>query len=126
MPPATTGSRNSFSRQYFMITRSEPQYDLIKNQLLDQSTACPLGSSYYFIRSDGENGCICRLKPANGAAIFYEILDHRNEGISDDEIREAASSPSRETPLAGYYYLTPAMEKKILNFRTSVRISLTE
>ncbi len=126
MPSAKTGSRNSFSRQYFMITRSEPQYDQIKNQLLDKCNSCPLGSSYYFIRSDGENVCICRIKPANGAAIFYEILDHRNEGISDDEIREAAAVPSRETPLAGYYYLTPAMEKKILTFRTSVRIFLTE
>lgn len=109
-----------------MITRAEPQFDQIKNQLLEKSTACPLGTSYYFIRSDGENACICRIKPANGAAIFYEILDHRNEGISDDEIRQVVTRPSSETPLAGYFYLTPAMETKILTFRKSVHISLTE
>jgi hypothetical protein len=121
-----TGSGNPFSRQYFMITRSEPQYDLIKNQLLND-TAGLLGSSYYFIKVDGEeNGCICRIKAANGAALFYEIIDHRREGISDTEIQEAVTRPSNEAPLPGYYYLTPTMEEKIMTFKTSLWVSQTQ
>jgi hypothetical protein len=109
-----------------MITKTDPQYDLIKSQLLN-TAARPLGSSYYFIRADrGENGCICRIKVANGAALFYEIIDHHKEGISDTEISEAVTRSSNATPLPGYYYLTPAIEEKIMAFKTSLWVSLTQ
>jgi len=103
---------NTFSPQYFIINKSEPQYDLLKNQLLD-SSHLPVGSSYYFIRAANEKGCICRIKDGNGPVLFYEILNHLREGIASEDIQDAIRDPSNASPLPGYFYLTPTIEQKL-------------
>lgn len=102
----------SFSPQYFIINKSEPKYDLIKRQLLD-SSRFPAGSSNYFIRADEDKGCICRIRSGNGTVLFYEILNHLREGISDEDIQDALTDPSNACPLPGYFYITPKIKEKL-------------
>lgn len=102
----------AFSPQYFMITKSEPLYDLIRNQVL-ASSPHPIGSSYYYVRADADNRCICRIRDGNGSVLFYETLNHRQMGLSDNDISDAVNRPSNASPLAGYYYLTPEIERKM-------------
>src|SRR5512137_1594236 len=92
--------KNSFAPQYFIINKSEPKYDLIKEQLLD-SSGCQAGSSHYFIQADQDNGCVCRIRAGNGTVLFYEILDHLREGISDEDIQDVLSDPANACPLPG-------------------------
>jgi hypothetical protein len=112
MSTEKNGTDNTFSPQYFIINRSEPQYDLLKKQLLD-STHRPVGSSHYFIRAAREKGCVCRIKPGNGTVLFYEVLDHLQDGISNEDIRDAIREPSNASPLPGYFYITPGIEQKL-------------
>ena len=105
-------TENTFSPQYFIINRSEPQYELLKKQLLD-SSRLPPGSSHYFIRAAHEKGCICRIKAGNGTVLFYEVLDHHREGIAGEDIRDAIREPSNASPLPGYFYITPRIEEKL-------------
>jgi hypothetical protein len=104
--------KKSFAPQYFIINKSEPKYDLIRKQLLD-SSGCPAGSSNYFIWADQDNGCICRIRAGNGTVLFYEILDHLREGISDEDIQDVLNDPANLCPLPGYFYLTPKIEEKL-------------
>ena len=108
-------AENVFSPQYFIINKSDLQYDLIRKQLLDTPHR-PVGSSHYFIRAVREKGCVCRIKAGNGTVLFYEILNHLQEGISDEDIRDAISEPSNASPLPGYFYLTPKIEEKLQVF----------
>jgi hypothetical protein len=100
------------SPQYFMIHKSEPQYDLIKSQLLDSSRS-PAGLSNYFIWADQDNCCICRIRAGNSSVLFYEILNHPREGISDEDIRDAVRDPSNACSLPGYFYVTPNIKEKL-------------
>jgi hypothetical protein len=101
-----------YSPQYHLIAGSEPQYELIKKYLLDASP-CPIGSPHFIIRAGADTGCICRIRAGNNTVLFYEIIDHRQEGISDGEIRDAVARPSGASPLPGYYYITPEIERKL-------------
>jgi hypothetical protein len=108
----TRFEKNTSSPQYYIINQSEPQYELIKTQLLGPSSH-PIGSSHYFIRAGRDNACVCRIKAGNGTVLFYEILNHRQEGITDDDIREAVCRPSGASPLPGYFYITPEIQEKL-------------
>jgi hypothetical protein len=108
----TPVGKNSFSPQYFIIHRTEPRFDLIKQHLLD-STTSPAGFSNYFIQADEDKGCICRIRAGNGSVLFYEILNHLRDGISDEDIREAVRDPSNACPLTGYFYVTPKIKEKL-------------
>jgi hypothetical protein len=111
MSTEKTVAENKFSPQYFIINKSEPQYELIKKHLLN--TSRPLGTSYYFIRADLDNSCICRIKAGNGTVMFYEILNHQRQGISDEEIRNAVILPANASGLSDYYFITPEIEEKL-------------
>ena len=95
-----------------MINKSEPKYDLIRTQLLG-SSRYPPGSSQYFLCADQDKTCVCRIRDGNGTVLFYEILNHLREGISDEDIRDALQDPANACPLPGYYYLTPTLEEKL-------------
>jgi len=104
--------RTSLSPQYFIINKSEPQYDLLKKQLIDRPHHT-IGNSHYFIRSAQENCCVCRIKPGNGTLLFYEILNHIREGIPDEEIRHAALDPANATTLPEYFHITDSIEERL-------------
>lgn len=109
-------TENVFSPQYFIISKSEPQYDLLKKQLLD-TPHHPVGSSHYFIRAADKKGCVCRIHAGNGTVLFYEVLNHLSEGISNEDIRDAIREPSNASPLPGYFYITPEIEEKLRAFQ---------
>lgn len=105
-------TENAFSPQYFVISKSEPRYELIKKQLLDPVHS-PVGSSHFFIRSGSDKSCICRIRAGNGSVLFYEILNHLQEGISEEDISEVLTNPENSTLVPGYFYITPDIEKKL-------------
>lgn len=112
MSTEKTQARRTSSPQYFIINKSEPQYELIKKQLLETTVSHP-GSSRYFIHAGENSGSVCRIRAVNGTVLFYEILNHQEEGISDEEIREVLVNPANASPLPEYYYVTPQIEQKL-------------
>ncbi len=113
MSPNKEPMENAFSPQYFVISKSEPRYELIKKQLLDPVHS-EAGSSHFFIRSGSDKNCICRIRAGNESVLFYEILNHLQEGISDEDISEVLTNPKNSTTVPGYFYITPTLEKKLL------------
>lgn len=98
--------------RYIMLSKSEPPYDMILNQL--QGAQNPkIGSSYYYIRAGYEWRCLCRITPSSGPVIFHEILESGEYGISDDDIREAIDTDTRSFTLPGFYSISVEIEKKL-------------
>lgn len=97
--------------RYIMLNKSEPPYDLILNQL--QASRSPMiGSSYYYIRAGYEWRCLCRIT-SSGPVLFHEILDPGQDGISDEDIREAIEEDTRFFTLPGFYCISGKIEKKL-------------
>jgi len=46
--------------------------------------------------------------------LFYEIINHLQEGISDEDIRKTLSDPANASPLPGYFYLPSGIKTKLL------------
>lgn len=109
-------AEKAMTPQYQIITRSESRYQLIKTKLLDTSRF-PAGSTCYFVRVYKDTGCICRIRAGTGAVMFYEIINHYLEGITDEDIQEAIRDPANACPLDGYYTITPTIEAKLHNLR---------
>lgn len=109
-------AERSFTPQYLIISNAESRYALIKKQLLDPIGARP-GVSCYFVRAGQDRGCICRIRAGYGAVMFYEVLDHEAEGITNEDIRQAIRNPANACPLAGYFYPTPEIEENLKNVR---------
>jgi hypothetical protein len=98
--------------RYIMLNKSEPPNDLILKQL--QKAQSPMiGSSYYYIRAGYEWRCLCRLTPSRGPVLFHEILDPGQDGISDEDIREAIDPDTRSFTLPGFYRISAEIEKKL-------------
>lgn len=112
MSPQKHLTENLFSPQYVIISKSEPKYELIKKQLLDPSRSSR-GYSSYFIRAENNKGCICRIRAGNGTALFYEIMNHSHNGITDEDIQEALRNPENACSLPGYYHITPKIREKL-------------
>lgn len=115
MSMVKNGKTHAFSPRYFLINRSEPQYDLIKGRLLDNSSL-PAGASHYFVRTDNDMHCLCRIRAGNGTVLFYEILDHIREGISDQDLMEAAGDPKNASPLPEYCHLSHKIEEHLRQY----------
>lgn len=100
--------------RYIMLNKSEPPYDLILRQL-QKSQNPMIGSSYYYIRAGYEWRCICRIAPSSGPVLFHEILDPGQDGISDEDIREAIEQDTGFFfTLPGFYRISEVIEKKLL------------
>ena len=98
--------------KYIMFNKSEPPYDLILKQL--QNAQSPMiGSSYYYIRAGYQWRCLCRITPSSGSVLFHEILDPGQDGISDEDIREAIEQDTRFFTLPGFYCISVVIKKKM-------------
>ena len=97
---------------YIMLNKSEPPYDLILKQL-QNSQSSMIGSSYYYIRAGCEWRCLCRITPSSGLVLFHEILDPKQDGISDKDIRDAIERDTRFFTLPGFYCISVEIEKKL-------------
>ncbi len=87
--------------QYIMPVASEPEYELILEQLQDYRQSL-IGTSYYYIKAGDERCCLCRILHGGGKVFFHELVDHERHGISDEDIEESVrldtgSFPERDT-----------------------------
>lgn len=98
--------------RYIMLNKSEPPYDLILKQL-QESRSPMIGSSYYYIRAGYEWRCLCRISQGKGPVLFHEILDPGQDGISDEDIREAIEQDTRFFTLTGFYCISVEITKKL-------------
>ncbi len=112
----SAGKKNTgavpLSPRYIMLNKSEPPYDMILKQL-QNSRSSIIGSSYYYIRVGYEWRCLCRITSGSGPVLFNEILDPGQDGISDEDIREAIEQDKRFFTLPGFYQISMKIEKKL-------------
>jgi hypothetical protein len=98
--------------RYIMFNKSEPPYDLILKQL--QNAQSPMiGSSYYYIRAGYEWRCLCRITPSSGPVLFHEILNPGQDGISEEDIREAIDQDTHSFTFPGFHRISVEIEKKL-------------
>ena len=102
----------SLPPRYIMLNKSEPPYNLILKQF--QNAQSPMiGSSYYYIRAGYQWRCLCRITPSSGPVLFHEILNPGQDGISDEDIREAIEQDTRFFTLPGFYCISVVIKKKL-------------
>jgi hypothetical protein len=98
--------------RYLMPDESEPEYELILEQLHNYRKSL-VGSSYYYIRAGGERYCLCRIVHGAGKVFFHEMLDHQQNGISDEDIEESVKLDTGSFTLPGHYHISPHIEQKL-------------
>jgi hypothetical protein len=98
--------------QYIMPDESEPDYELILEQLHNYRKSL-IGSSYYYIRANDERCCLCRIVHGGGKMFFHEMVDHRKHGISDEDIEESVKLDTGSFTLPGHYHISPHIETKL-------------
>ncbi len=72
-----------------------------------------IGSSYYYIRTGGDNPTICRLTISGGSLYAMEEIDHSQYGITDEDIDQAVLYRDEETEIPGHYPISIHIEKKL-------------
>jgi hypothetical protein len=98
--------------KYIMPDGSEPEYERILKQLQDFRNPL-IGRSYYYIRSGKEFSNLCRIVHGRGKVYFHEIVNHRQHGISDEDINEAVRQCQDFPVLSGYYPISSHIEMKL-------------
>jgi hypothetical protein len=106
-----TGSMEPLPR-YTMPDGSEPEYDLILDELYNDRRSL-IGASYFYIKSDDLGCSLCRIIPGGGKIYFHEVVDHRHHGISDEDIELSARMCPGTYALPGHYPISPIIEKKL-------------
>jgi hypothetical protein len=88
------------------------RYSEVLEWLSDRREAF-IGSSYYYIRSTGDNYMICRLNISGGSLYSIEVIDHCLYGIADEDIDEAVHSMVEEPEIPDHYSISIHIEKKL-------------
>jgi hypothetical protein len=91
---------------------SEPEYELILEQVQDYRQSL-IGNSYYYIRAGDERYCLCRIIHGGGKVFFHELVDHDRHGISNEDIEESVRLDTGSFSLPGYYPISPHVEQKL-------------
>ena len=112
MPKAKKISGMAPLPQYVMPDASEPEYELILEQLQDYHKSL-IGSSYYYIRAGDDRSCLCRIEHGGGRIFFHEMVDHHKHGISDEDIEMAIRRDTGTFALPGYYPVSSHIEQKL-------------
>jgi hypothetical protein len=97
---------------YVMPDESEPDYELILEQLQDYRKSL-IGSSYFYIRAGDDRCCLCRIVHGAGKVFFHEMVDHHKHGISDEDIEESVKFDNGSFSLPGHYHISPRIETKL-------------
>jgi len=97
---------------YIMPDESEPEYEIIFEQLQDYHKSM-IGSSYYYIRAGDERCCLCRIVHGGGKVFFHELVDHQKHGISDEDIEESVRQDTGSFTLPEHYLISPNIEQKL-------------
>jgi hypothetical protein len=98
--------------QYIMPDESEPEYELILEQLKEYHNSL-IGSSYYYIRAGDEHCCLCRIVHGGGKVFFHELVDHHKHGISEEDIEWSVKQDTGSFTLPGYYPISSHIEQKL-------------
>jgi hypothetical protein len=112
MPKAKKATGLAPLPQYIMPDESEPEYELILEQMQNYRKSM-IGSSYYYIRAGDERSCLCRIVHGGGKVFFHEMVDHHKHGISDDDINESVRLDNGTFSLPGHHSLSPHLEQKL-------------
>ena len=112
MPKAKRTTSTYTVPRYIMPDASEPEYEVILEQI-QQYRKSQIGSSFYYIRAGEESTLLCRIIPNGGKIFFHEVVDHKNHGISDEDIAEAIKNDPGTFTLPGHHHISPHIEKKL-------------
>ncbi len=91
---------------------SEPEYEKILEELQNYRNSL-IGRSYYYIRNRDESYFLCRIVHGGGQIFFHEIVDHRQHGISDDDIDDAIRQNENSQLVTGYFPISDHIEMKL-------------
>jgi len=72
-----------------------------------------VGGHYYFIRVREECVALCRVPHLEAGRFAHEVLDHRQHGISDDDLEHAIRMKVGHGFQPGYYEISDHIEKKL-------------
>jgi hypothetical protein len=97
---------------YIMPDASEPEYEIILEQLQNYRKSL-IGSSYYYIRAGDERSHLCRIVHGGGKVFFHELVDHHKHGISDEDIDESVKHDIGTFTLPGLHPVSPHIEQKL-------------
>jgi hypothetical protein len=95
-----------------MPDESEPEYAAILEQL-EQYRKSQVGMSYYYIRAGENSNSLCRIVPGGKNVFFHEVVDHRQHGISDEDIEESIMRDTGAFTLPGHFHISEHIEKKL-------------
>jgi hypothetical protein len=112
MPKAKNTTGMAPLPQYIMPDESEPDYELILEQLQDYRKSM-IGSSYYYVRTGNDRCCLCRIVHGGGKIFFHEQVDHHKHGISDEDIENSVRQDTGSLSLPGYHPVSPHVEQKL-------------
>jgi len=98
--------------RYLMPDGSEPEYERILEQLQNFHNSL-IGRSYYYLRNERDFSNLCRIVHGGGKVYFHEIVNHREYGISDDDIDVAIRQCPVTPVLPGYYPISSHIEMKL-------------
>jgi len=112
----TTNSMNTGREplpRYAMPDGSEQEYEAILEQIQYMRKSM-IGSAFFYIRTGtAEEFCLCRIIPGGGKIFFHEIVDHRDYGISDEDMQDAVKYDTGIFTLPGHIHISPHIEKKL-------------
>jgi hypothetical protein len=97
---------------YVMPDASEPEYELILEQLQDYRQSL-IGNSYYYVKAGDESCCLCRIIHGGGKVFFHELVDYDRHGISDEDIEESVIPDTGSLSLPGNYPISHHVEQKL-------------
>jgi hypothetical protein len=98
--------------RYVMPDASIPEYEALLEQLCNHRSS-HVGSSYYYIRKVKDEFELCRIVYGNEKIFFHEIVDHRKQNISDDDIEHAVRLDTGKLDLPGHHLISPHIETKL-------------
>jgi hypothetical protein len=96
----------------FMSDLPEPDYDRILEQLAE-SASSRIGCSFFYLRSWGDRISLCRIVHGGGKIYFHEIMDHRQQGITDSELEDAVRRDPGQFTIPGYHIISPQIETRL-------------
>jgi len=96
----------------FMPDAAELDYDQILEQLVESATS-RIGSSFFYLRSWGDRIALCRIVHGGGKIYFHEIMDHRQQGITENELEDAVHCDPGIFTVPGYHQISPPIETKL-------------
>jgi hypothetical protein len=88
------------------------QPDRRLNEIVD-AVRLQIGSYYYWIRVIQSIPELCRLEVRKDSLILYEVLQHDNLGISDDDLEDAVRQANGELIVAREYRISNHIKRKL-------------